>query len=455
MDVDSRGRVWISLKNVGLFMYNPANSKISQWDETDGLAINGIHNLTIDHKDNVWTIHRRQFSILLAGTNRFFQVAMPIANPNINWSNNLLTRQNGNIVANNFNDIVEFFPDRLLQKPVSRLPEISSINVNEKPRIFAPGKTIHLTSNENSLHFKFGMLTNKIFFPYELQYRLQGAEANWQTAGIGSEAFYNKLPPGKYTFKVRAVATNDSWASGEQSIELVIEKPIYQRFWFVLLLSMLIIGLLLIVSRYRLRKQRQVFELETKTAVLEREKATIQYDSLKQQLNPHFLFNSLTSLAGLIEADQQIAGDFLQRMSDMYRYILKSGDQETVPLSDELRFVQLYIDIQQTRFASGLAMRINVPEAYLNFRIAPVTLQNLIENAIKHNVVDEAFPLVIDIGIADDYLVVSNNLQKKGVVETSNKKGLEQFAGLYAFLSEKPVLIEETADAFIIKIPLI
>jgi sensor histidine kinase YesM len=216
-----------------------------------------------------------------------------------------------------------------------------------------------------------------------------------------------------------------------------------------------IIGILLAISRYRLRKQRQVFELETKTAVLEREKATIQYDSLKQQLNPHFLFNSLTSLAGLIEADQQIAGDFLQRMSDMYRYILKSGDQATVSLSDELRFVQLYIEIQQTRFGSGLDVRIHVPEAYLNFRIAPVTLQNLIENAIKHNVVDEAFPLVIDISIKEDYLVVRNNLQKKGVVETSNKKGLEQFVSLYAYLSEKPVIIEETAEAFIINIPLI
>jgi ligand-binding sensor domain-containing protein len=455
IDVDSRGQVWVSLKNVGLFRYNPSDGKIRQWDESDGLAVNGIHNLTIDRRDNIWTIHRRQFSVLLAGTDRFFNVAMPIANPILNWPNNLVTLKNGHIVANNFNDIVEFFPDRLLQKPVPRLPEISSLYVNEEPRIFIPGKALRLSPDENSLHFRFGMLTNKVFFSYELQYKLEGAGENWQTSGMGAEAFYNKLPPGRYAFKVRAVATNASWASGEQVIDLVIEKPVHQQFWFILIVVLLILGLLLAISRYRLLKQRQVFQLETKTAELEREKATIQYDNLKQQLNPHFLFNSLTSLAGLIEADQQMAGDFLQRMSDMYRYILKSGDLETVSLGDEIRFVKHYIDIQQTRFGDGLIVDIDVPESCLSFRIAPVTLQNMIENSIKHNIVDQGSPLIIRIFVENDYLVVANNLQKKTMVETSNKTGLTQFKSLYKFLSEKPVLIEENEQVFTVRIPLI
>lgn len=85
-------------------------------------------------------------------------------------------------------------------------------------------------------------------------------------------------------------------------------------------------------------------------------------------MNPHFLFNSITSLAGLIEADQKMVGDFLQRKSDMYRYILKSGEQETVALYGELHFIQLYIDTQKTRFESGLVVEMNVPEANLNFR---------------------------------------------------------------------------------------
>lgn len=179
------------------------------------------------------------------------------------------------------------------------------------------------------------------------------------------------------------------------------------------------------------------------------------YESLKQQLNPHFLFNSLTSLSGLIETDQQVAGDFLEQMSGIYRYILKNGNNETAFIKDEIEFVQLYINLQKTRFKKGLEVNINVPEEYQHYKIAAVTLQNMVENAIKHNIIDATSPLVIDIFIDGDYIVVKNILQKKGVVESSNKKGLAQFVSLYKYLSELPVLIFETDKYFEIKIPLI
>jgi len=202
-------------------------------------------------------------------------------------------------------------------------------------------------------------------------------------------------------------------------------------------------------------QKEKLMMLESKAQLLEKEKVMVMYESLKQQLNPHFLFNSLTSLSGLIETDQQVAGNFLEQMSGIYRYILKNGDNETVFLKDEIEFVQLYINLQQTRFKKGLQVNINVPEEYMHYKIAPVNLQNLIENAIKHNIIDSSSPLVIDIFIEGDYIVVKNNLQKKKVVETSNKKGLEQFASLYKYLSRLPVEITETPINFQIKIPLI
>jgi LytS/YehU family sensor histidine kinase len=142
-------------------------------------------------------------------------------------------------------------------------------------------------------------------------------------------------------------------------------------------------------------------------------------------------------------------------MSGIYRYILKNGDTETVSLKEEIEFAKLYINLQQTRFKNGLRVNINIPEEYLHYKIAPVTLQNLIENAIKHNIIDSSSPLIIDIFIEGDYLVVKNNLQKKNVVETSNKKGLEQFTSFYKYLSTLPVTIEEANSKFQIKIPLI
>jgi LytS/YehU family sensor histidine kinase len=179
------------------------------------------------------------------------------------------------------------------------------------------------------------------------------------------------------------------------------------------------------------------------------------YENLKQHLNPHFLFNSLTSLSSLIKFDQKVAGEFLNSLSKIYRYILKSRDNETVSLSEEIKFVQTFIRLQQTRFNKGLQVNIEVDVAHNQSKIAPVTLQNLIENAIKHNIIDDESPLIIDIFTEDNYLVVKNNLQKKKFVETSNHQGLANLQSLYRYLSSQPVLIIEDEQYFSVKIPLI
>jgi ligand-binding sensor domain-containing protein/sensor histidine kinase YesM len=455
IDVDSRGQVWVSFKNVGLFCYNPATGAIRNWDESDGLAINGIHNITIDQRDNIWTIHRRQFSVLLAGTNRFFNVAMPISNTILNWSNNLITLTNGHVVANNFNDVVEFFPDRLLQQPVSRLPEISSLYINEKPYNFQYGNPLRLSPNENSLQFRFGILTNKNYFPYDLEYMLEGAEKNWQKAGVNAEAFYNKLAPGHYTFKVRAVAKNGSWTSAEQTINIQIGKPLYLQAWFILIMLLLISGIILAIARYRLQKQKQILTLESKAASLEKEKAMIQYESLKQHLNPHFLFNSLTSLRSLIKTDSKTAAWFLDGLSKVYRYVLKSAEKELVLLKEETDFVKTFGEMQKVRFGKGLEIIVNIDDKAGDRYIAPVVLQNLVENAIKHNTTSTDEPLVVEIFTESDFITVRNNLQRYRVVETSNKQGLESLCKLYSFYTERPIIIEEDEQYFVVSIPLL
>ena len=150
-----------------------------------------------------------------------------------------------------------------------------------------------------------------------------------------------------------------------------------------------------------------------------------------------------------------MAGDFLDKMSKVYRYILKNRDNEVVPISEEVKFVQLYIDLQKTRFEKGLQVQMNIGETYSHRKIAPVTLQNLVENAIKHNTADEDSPLVIELFVEEDYLVVRNNLQKKKFVETSNRQGLSNMESLYRYLSGRPMEIIEDATYFTVKIPLL
>jgi LytS/YehU family sensor histidine kinase len=142
-------------------------------------------------------------------------------------------------------------------------------------------------------------------------------------------------------------------------------------------------------------------------------------------------------------------------MSKIYRYILKNRDNELVSLEEEIRFVQTYIHLQKARFENGIVINMAVKKEQFPLRIVPVTLQNLIENAIKHNVIDQENPLHIDIFSENGYVVIRNNLQKKNFVETSNKQGLANLQSLYRYLSNKPIQIKEDDKYFTIKIPLI
>jgi len=353
------------------------------------------------------------------------------------------------------NELVEFFPDRLVATPGKKVPQISQVSVPGKDFHFMHDDKLVLTPDKNTISFRFGLIIDKEIFPFDMEYMLEGAESKWTKATANNEAIYNNLSAGDYKFRVRATGINNAWQTEEAVLNFTIKASFYKTTWFLVLIAALVSGILFFLYRYRMVQKEKLMMLESKAQLLEKEKVMVMYESLKQQLNPHFLFNSLTSLSGLIETDQQVAGNFLEQMSGIYRYILKNGDNETVFLKDEIEFVQLYINLQQTRFKKGLQVNINVPEEYMHYKIAPVTLQNLIENAIKHNIIDSSSPLVIDIFIEGDYIVVKNNLQKKKVVETSNKKGLEQFASLYKYLSRLPVEITETPINFQIKIPLI
>jgi two-component system LytT family sensor kinase len=188
---------------------------------------------------------------------------------------------------------------------------------------------------------------------------------------------------------------------------------------------------------------------------LEKEKSQVQFDNLKNQLNPHFLFNALTSLNSLIFENQKLASEFVQQLSKVYRYVLQNKEKNFVLLSTELDFITHYVQLLETRFQGALNIHFQISGGSKERAIVPVTLQILIENAIKHNVVDREKKLTIDIMTVGDYLVVSNNLQVRRTVESSNRQGLDNLKSLYKFLTDKPVLVERTEDRFYVKVPLI
>ncbi|WP_128545011.1 sensor histidine kinase [Larkinella soli] len=200
---------------------------------------------------------------------------------------------------------------------------------------------------------------------------------------------------------------------------------------------------------------KQWQENALRAAQLEKEKVQVQLDNLKNQLSPHFLFNSLSSLDGLIHENPDLASQFLRQLSKVFRYVIQNKDKELVSLETELDFIRNYISLLKTRFNGSLDVQVSVSEEASDKAIVPVTLQILIENAIKHNIADSAHPLTIRIRADEDYVTVENNLQRKTRVDTSNGQGLTNLKALYHFLSDKNVKVEEKPEKFEVSVPLV
>jgi two-component system LytT family sensor kinase len=189
--------------------------------------------------------------------------------------------------------------------------------------------------------------------------------------------------------------------------------------------------------------------------MLKRESLYAQLDALKTQVNPHFLFNNLNTLVSIIPEDPKRAVDFVQQMSKVYRHILEVKDEHSIPLKEELDVLKAYAFLLKTRFGDNLEITINVPEEKLNRKIIPLSLQILMENAIKHNIVSSEKPLRIDVFAENGQLVVSNNLQKKNQLNESTGIGLDNIRNRYKLLSERKVEVEENGSSFTVSIPLI
>lgn len=183
--------------------------------------------------------------------------------------------------------------------------------------------------------------------------------------------------------------------------------------------------------------------------------ASAQFESLKNQIDPHFLFNSLNVLTSLIEENPDNAQRFTVSLSKIYRYVLEQKDKELVTVAEELEFAKTYMNLLTMRFENSLTFEI--PEHFNNedAKVVPLSLQLLLENTIKHNTVSESKPLHIKITVEDNYLVVQNNLQKKEVLQTRKGVGLQNIVNRYGILTKRKVLIDESSTYFKVKIPVL
>ncbi len=188
---------------------------------------------------------------------------------------------------------------------------------------------------------------------------------------------------------------------------------------------------------------------------LEKGMALAQFESLKNQVNPHFLFNSLNVLSSLVHVDANLSEKFIDQLAKSYRYLLEQKDNILVPLKVELDFIHSFIFLLKIRFEDKIQLEINIPERFHSMQIAPLTLQLLIENAVKHNRISKDEPLKIFIGIENEYLVVKNSLQVRINAAPSTGLGLKNIENRYLILSKDTPKFGPEGDFYVARIPLI
>jgi len=189
---------------------------------------------------------------------------------------------------------------------------------------------------------------------------------------------------------------------------------------------------------------------------LKKENLQSQLEGLKGQVNPHFLFNSLNSLSSLISEDPEQAEKFLDEMSKVYRYLLRTNEEGLTTLDSEMQFIHSYFHMLKTRYGDGLDMETKIDDHYLHYQIPPLTLQMLVENAVKHNMILKNSPLKILIMTTNSgRLIVSNNLQRKDRMVSSNKVGLTNIVNKYRLMKKEEISVRDDGKEFAVVVPLI
>lgn len=440
---DSDGDIWFSTANAGIYRYN--GKTFRNYSAGDGLSDLHITGLLADEKHHLLVIHNNGMDLLDIRNGTFLYYGSGIGLSEINPDLNVCSLAAGNVAwIGTQNGLIR------LQIPENILIRQPSLHL-DKVSVFL-GKENYIDShifpyNKNHISFHYNALWYTAPTVVRYQIRLKGYDLDWITTR-DNIVTYSSLPPGVYTFEVRASIKGDFSRSEIKSYSFTIKKPVWRTTGFIIL--SLLAAALLIYYFIRMREK-----LLKKRDANEREKLMFQFQTLRSQVNPHFLFNSFSTLISIIDEDKEIAIEYVEKLSQFFRDILDYRDKDLIPLSEELQLIDTYYYLQKKRYCQNLQLKIEVGEKELASLIPPMVLQMLVENAIKHNVVSTEKPLNVKIFTDEKHIVVTNNLQPKKDAAPSTGIGLANIRNRYCLLGFGETIIIGSGEQFIVKLPII
>ena len=440
---DNIGNIWFSSPNYGLICYNGKTFKT--FGIENGLPDLNISSLAKDNHGAIVGVTQKGMFLLNPLTETISLIVNGEEIGELNTDLNSIYSNHDQILNHSATGIYSYYRPayKVTNSPQTKITGLS-LYLNEVDTLTHK----ELKYDENNLSFSFTGIyySNPELLQY--QYKLDGYNNDWQFSK-NNEVNFPKLQHGNYTFRVRSSTTNAFTNTNEASFAFTINKPFWKQWWFVILSVAFVTGVLIYIIKEREQSAQNWQQLQT-------EKLQSQYETLKNQVNPHFLFNSFNTLLGIIEEDPQKASQYVEHLSDFYRSIVNIREKDLIGLSEELRIIEDYFFIQKKRFGEALIYETKITdEQKAMYRIPPLTLQLLAENAIKHNIVSKEIPLLFQLFIENDHLIVQNNLNIKATKEKGEGLGLQNIKNRFLLIAQKEVNIETTQTEFIVKLPLI
>jgi LytS/YehU family sensor histidine kinase len=280
------------------------------------------------------------------------------------------------------------------------------------------------------------------------RYQLEGLNSGWNYSA-DNILHFSKLPAGSYKLIWQASANEFIDTPATTTFSFTVRLPFWKTWWFVLLAMTTSIAVLYGFIRWRILQVK-------KYAQLEQEKIQARFDTLRNQINPHFLFNSFNALIGEIEDNPKAAVAYVQHLSLFFRNMVSYRDKEWITLQEELHILEHYKVLQQRRYGNALQFNIQINTTTAKqYLIAPLVLQMLAENAIKHNAVSTDTPLTVNITTTATHVIVANNINKRITPAEGTGIGLQNIQKRYLLLTGKKVTIKHTDQIFEVAIPLV
>lgn len=442
---DRKGNIWFSTSNAGIYKFD--GKAFVNFGINEGISNLNISVLKTDNAGNIIVVHKTGLDILDPETGNISYIGSGQGLSEINAQDiGAVTNDTaGNIMLSTVAGILTYSSQpNAVQRPVTLIESVQLFlkDINDT--------TWHVFSHdENNFTFNYTGLyytdPEKVFY----KYKLEGFDTNWVITNDRTKNF-PKLGPGRYSFRIQSALNRNFNNADEATYSFIIKQAFYKTWWFILICLLAIASLLYLYIKNR---EKELKKIES----LRQEKIQFQFEVLRNQINPHFLFNSFNTLISAIEDEPHQAVEYAEHLSAFFRNVVNQRDKDLITLNDEINHLYSYIFIQERRYGEWLMMDILVSEEQKKvFYVPPLSLQLLLENAIKHNAVSKEAPLHIRISVTEDnYLSIRNNKNAKSGKEKGAGMGLQNIISRYKLLTDKPVTVINDRQYFIVLLPLL